>query len=246
MKSPKYNIESSDSKLKRRLVISDIHGCYEQFIQLLELVKYSPRRDQLILLGDYVDRGRNSKEVVELVIKLVKEDGAIALQGNHDERFVDVVLEKNTETADKFFQHGGQETLMSYTPLVDNLQKFKDIVKDQNYHHLVFLESLPYYFEDDDYIYVHAGLNPEYQNWKDQPKKDFLYIKDPFIYRKLSESKTVIFGHTKTKDIHGSADIWFGEGKIGIDGGCAYGLQLNCLEIKGNNELKTYQIKASS
>ncbi|MNQ97777.1 hypothetical protein D3C85_1134390 [compost metagenome] len=55
-------------------------------------------------------------------------------------------------------------------------------------------------------------------------------------------NKPVVFGHTTTKDIHGKSDVWFDTDKIGIDGGCAYGLQLNLLEIKGNNQYKTYSV----
>ncbi len=62
-----------------------------------------------------------------------------------------------------------------------------------------------------------------------QPKSDFLYIKEEFIKNPTNVAKIVIFGHTQTSDIHGSSDVWFGDGKIGIDGGCAYGKQLNCL-----------------
>lgn len=63
--------------MKRRLVISDIHGCHDQFKRLLDVVKYAPHNDQLILLGDYVDRGGSSKEVVEQVINMVKEYGVM-------------------------------------------------------------------------------------------------------------------------------------------------------------------------
>lgn len=72
-----------------------------------------------------------------------------------------------------------------------------------------------------------------------------MYIKDPFINHKTLVNKLVVFGHAKTKDIHGSADIWFGGDKIGIDGGCAYGLQLNALEIKNNGEYLQYKVLMS-
>jgi serine/threonine protein phosphatase 1 len=79
---------------KRLLAISDIHGCCSEFIALLKRAAYNPLLDQLILLGDYVDRGPDSFQVVELVIQLVNE-GAIALRGNHDDYFVKMVKENN-------------------------------------------------------------------------------------------------------------------------------------------------------
>ncbi|XEC96547.1 metallophosphoesterase [Paenibacillus tarimensis] len=239
--------------MKRRLVISDIHGCYEPFNQLLELVKYHPVNDQLILLGDYVDRGADSRKVLDQVLRMVRDESVIALQGNHDERFADVVMGRHGEAKVKFFEHGGLQTMESYLNLSfqgaeamreELLEKFVAIINERYMHHVRFLDELPWFYEDEDHIYVHAGINPDYMQWKEQPKRDFLYIKDPFIKKPISIGKRIIFGHTKTIDIHGSPDIWYGDGKIGIDGGCAYGCQLNCLEILGRNKYRTYSVQA--
>lgn len=223
---------------ERTLVISDIHGCYDAFNRLLERVNYEPVSDQLILLGDFVSKGPDSKQVVEQAYNLVKDDGAIAIQGNHDERFVDIVRNKTKDARDKFFRHGGRQTVYSYLRGLDMtgseedlLARLRETVLELYPHHADFLEQLPYYFEDEHFIYVHAGLNPKYPNWKDQPKRDFLYIKDSFHKEDTMVDKVVVFGHTKTVDLHGRADVWYGKGKIGIDGGCASGLQLNALEI---------------
>ncbi|MBM7568832.1 metallophosphoesterase family protein [Paenibacillus sacheonensis] len=114
--------------MKRRLVISDIHGCYQAFNQLLDRVNYHPSSDQLILLGDFVDRGPQSREVVEQVLHMVIEDGAIAIQGNHDERFADVVRGKKQEAESKFYEHGGQATLSSYASEDASLPQFRETV----------------------------------------------------------------------------------------------------------------------
>ncbi len=232
--------------MERTLVISDIHGCYDQLIELLNIVHYNSDLDRLILLGDYVDRGKFSKEVIEKVIEMVQGSNVIALRGNHDQRFVDLMM-GNDDSAPKFFQHGGSETLKSYIE-IDNMANWRDardyIMKHYS-HHISFLGGLPLFYEDEQFIYVHAGLNPAYMNWKDQPKDDFMWIRDEFIKQAIAVNKTVVFGHTKTIDIHGSADIWFGEGKIGIDGGCSFGQQLNCLEILGAFKYITHKFNAS-
>lgn len=80
--------------MNRTIMVSDIHGCIDPINQLLHDINYNSKYDQLILLGDYVDRGPNSKEVVKEVIQLVKEHHAIALRGNHDQRFVDFIIEE--------------------------------------------------------------------------------------------------------------------------------------------------------
>ncbi|WP_227779564.1 metallophosphoesterase [Paenibacillus sp. P13VS] len=71
--------------MKRTIMISDIHGCIDQLNQMLHLIQFNSIDDQLILLGDYVDRGPNIKAVVDKVIELVTEHHAIALRGNHDQ-----------------------------------------------------------------------------------------------------------------------------------------------------------------
>lgn len=220
--------------MNRTIMISDIHGCIDQFNQMLDHVDFNSRFDRLILLGDYVDRGPNSKEVVTKVIELVEKHNAIALRGNHDQRLVDLIRNDSTSVRSKFIEHGGVQTLQSYCDITDGIIDEKlnqsiDRIGTHFSHHIEFLSKLPLYHEDNDHIYVHAGLNPKYTDWKNQSEHDFMYIKDEFIQSSFDLNKRIIFGHTRTIDIHGTSDIWFSEDKIGIDGGCAYGMQLNCL-----------------
>ncbi|MEC0129323.1 metallophosphoesterase family protein [Paenibacillus pabuli] len=219
--------------MTRTLIISDIHGCMDQLNEMLHLIQFNSVEDQLILLGDYVDRGPHSKEVVDKVIELVQKHHAIALRGNHDQRLVDLINDPSHLVQSKFLEHGGVQTLQSYcgsNEISDEiLIQSRERIKSQYGHHIEFLAGLPLYYEDHDHIYVHAGLNPNYVDWKSQPEHDFMYIKDEFIRSDFHLHKRIIFGHTRTIDIHGKPDIWFHKDKIGIDGGCAYGLQLNAL-----------------
>jgi Predicted phosphohydrolases len=220
--------------MKRIITISDIHGCIDQLNQMLHLIEYNSNNDQLILLGDYVDRGPNSKEVVDKVIELVRNHNAIALRGNHDQRLVDLINNDSKWIRSKFLEHGGVQTIQSYCDINNEisdeiLNQARETIKTLFDHHIDFLSRLPLYHEDHDHIYVHAGLNPNYTDWKNQPEHDFMYIKDEFIRYNFELNKRIIFGHTRTIDIQGTSNIWFSEDKIGIDGGCAYGMQLNCL-----------------
>ncbi|KRE99883.1 hypothetical protein ASG89_27565 [Paenibacillus sp. Soil766] len=229
--------------MKRLLVVSDIHGCADEFKELLDKVKFNPEEDQLILLGDYVDRGPASRETVEHVMLLVREKGAIALKGNHDQRFLEVMNGTDDLTEMKFFEHGGIQTFQSFSGVRDfDLKTAKERIRANCSEHLAFLRELPLYYENDTHIFVHAGLNPAYVDWKTQPERDFIWIRAPFVQQKTVVKKIVVFGHTTTKDIHGKAEVWFDTDKIGIDGGCAYGLQLNLLEIKGKNQYRTYSV----
>lgn len=231
----------------RTIMISDIHGCLEPLNRLLEAVSYQPNEDRLFLLGDYVDRGPDSREVVDRVMELVEKHGAVALRGNHDQRLVDFARGRDPEVQAKLLEHGGLATLRSYCPFVgdqptdDDLDRARAYLASRYDAHLAFLSELPLYHEDEDHIYVHAGLNPRYADWKTQSDRDFMYIKGEFIRSRTNLPKKVVFGHTVTDEIHDSCDVWFGGDKIGIDGGCAYGEQLNAL-IYENGSYRTERV----
>lgn len=220
----------------RTLVVSDIHGCCGHFKELLRAAEYNPGRDRLILLGDYVSRGPGSRETVELVMRLVGEQGAIALQGNHDHRFVRVMENRASESEiERFFRFGGIETLQSYCGVdrIDpgQLDRYRSFVMREFASHLAFLKSLPFWHEDDRHWYVHAGVRPAKGAPREQDVRDLLTIREDFWKHKTNLDKIVVFGHTPVRNIHGSDDIWFGGDKIGIDGGCVFGGQLNGLVL---------------
>ena len=222
--------------MERILAISDIHGCYNHLVKLLLKVGYNPDKDQLILLGDYVDRGTRNLATLNFVKILVKKYGAIALRGNHDQMLLDW-LENPSEWSFNYFMNGGLNTIKEFVDNPDDIacldtyidwsiqikEKYKDIIE--------FLHGLPYYHETDKYIFVHAGINPFLKDWRNTSKEEFIWIRDEFLDNDHGLDKVVIHGHTPTKYLHDSADIYFGNKKIGIDGACAYGYQLNCLEI---------------
>lgn len=209
------------------LVISDIHGEYDKFVQLLEKTNYQSAKDQLILLGDYVDRGPKSKQVLEKVIELQSE-GAIVLRGNHDQMMIDVTEEKEGAW-ERWKRNGGLATLESY----HGTKVAKKIPDSEIFHkHINFIKTLDYYYETSDYIFVHAGVKPGKEPEKTDPWT-LLWIRDEF-FKHYQGEKTVVFGHTPTRYLNGPGDdsIYFGKNKIiGIDGGAVYGGQLNCLEL---------------
>ncbi|PLR99507.1 metallophosphoesterase family protein [Bacillus sp. T33-2] len=234
--------------MKRILAISDIHGCYDEFKKLLELVDYKLSSDQLILVGDYVDRGMKSKDVLYKVIELVN-NGAIALRGNHDEMFLDWLTSDDYISAVNFFRNGGFSTVTSYVGYnwfdegYDEvlMGKAKQFILKNYSEHVSFLSNLPYYHETEHYIFVHAGINPYLRDWKYTENNDFIWIRDQFLHNDHNHKQTIIHGHTPATYLHKKHDIYFGNKKIGIDGACAYGGQLNCLEIK-DGEFKQFQV----
>lgn len=215
--------------MKRILVISDIHGELKLFDSLLEKVKYDADEDQLILLGDYVDRGPDSKGVLNRVSEL-KRNGAVVLRGNHDEMMLNVV-DGVSGALERWERNGALMTLQSYDSSIESVKLSAGAEFEK---HISLIREMDYYYETKDYIFVHAGVSPDTPVQKTDPHT-FLWIRELF-YEKYSGDKTVIFGHTPTSAIRQEKnhDIYFGENNIiGIDGAATYGGQLNCLELPG-------------
>lgn len=226
---------------KRQLVIAGVYGQFHVFLNVLAKAKYHFSRDQLILLGDYVSKGSQSKEVLEFITYMVKTYNVVALRGDYEEMFLMWLKEGNA----RFLKNGGLEALKSYMgkewiPSSSQLEDARQHIYTHYAHHVAFLESLPYFYETEQHIFVHGGINPLYQNWKDTPKEELILTPAPFFSEKLQFSKPVVFGHISCSDIHCSSRVWYGTNRIGINGAVYnFGGQLNCLEIK-EGEYKDY------
>lgn len=203
--------------MARRLAVADIHGEGHRLIRLLREANYEPDCDRLFLLGDYIDRGRNSRLTVELARNL-QRDGAVALLGNHE--YVCLQVAQGRRYQNEHWQgdyvhwvsQGGDTTVRDYNGMPP------DSV-------LAWFENLPLYHEEPDCILVHAGLRPGVP-LSQQNAEDMVWIRKEFHegYR----GKTVVFGHTPTRLLHGKWEPWYGVDKIGIDTGAVWG---GCLTL---------------
>ncbi|GGF23735.1 serine/threonine protein phosphatase [Halobacillus andaensis] len=193
----------------RYLVVSDIHGEMEKFERVLDKASYRPEKDQLILLGDYVDRGPQSREVVKKVKELVENDGAIALKGNHDDLFIRAKDDKKAKA--QWEMNGATSTFDSYN------QNAEEVREDQEW----MRNHLWLYYETDNYIFVHAGLKPKTPLEK-QDEFTMLWTRHT---EQIGLGKTVIHGHTPVREIA------YYEDQIDIDTGAVYGGKLTLLEL---------------
>ncbi len=202
----------------RRLFVSDIHGQVEALGRLLERMEYKAGQDRLILLGDYVGAGGESLRCLRLVRELCA-GGAIALLGNHDQALIDCLASGDTPRA--------LPAIYAYMPelAAEIVQAHADF--------LPFLRGLPLWYEDHDVIAVHAGFNPDLPDWHLSTREEFTSMREPFLSRSTDVGRMVIFGHTPCERLHGSAAVYFGQGRIGIDGGAGHGRQLNGLVYDG-------------
>jgi len=201
---------------KRIYAISDIHGCLQKLISLMGKLSPDLDTDRLIFLGDYIDRGPDPCLVVEYILDLKENHPDIVfLKGNHEKMFLDYLAGKERAF---FLWNGGESTLRSYQKRYGK-RDGKVFVPEE---HLDFFRSLELLYETNEYIFVHAGLRP-FVSLDQQKEEDLLWIRDEFIYSDYDFGKTVIFGHTPFPT------PFFGEKKIGIDTGAAYGNTLTCL-----------------
>jgi serine/threonine protein phosphatase 1 len=201
--------------------IGDIHGCLEKVIRLLDKLRYDPAADRLIFLGDYIDRGPDSKGVLDLLLRLQGENPAnIFLLGNHEDNFL-TYLQACTmaESAsywlkEPFFAGGGMATLRSYCPQLRNPDDAR-LMASVPSEHVAFLATLQLYWTNAAYIAVHAGVRPGIALER-QHANDLLRIRGPFLSTPHGLGKWVVFGHTPFPDVRRDED------KIGIDTGACY------------------------
>ena len=203
--------------MKKIFAIGDIHGCYDRLKTLMGKIPIDYSRDALVFIGDYIDRGPHSVEVVDYLIKLkIRFPEIIFLKGNHED-----MLAKFINGADRFtyLLNGGQRTLDSY--LAKPVQsEFFPIPAD----HMEFFKSLRLLYETEEFIFVHAGLRPQVP-LASQKTEDLLWIRDKFVSTKYDFGKRVIFGHTPLKKPLVEPN------KIGIDTGAVYGNALTCVQL---------------
>jgi serine/threonine protein phosphatase 1 len=203
--------------MEKIFAIGDIHGCFDKLCELMAKININRDNDTLLFLGDYIDRGPSSFDVVEYLIDLKKHFQKIVfLKGNHEE-----MLEKYLSGKDRltYLINGGHQTLESYMKKSQPTDHFP-IPQE----HLDFFESLSLYYESDNYIFVHAGLR-ENIPFEMQDPADFLWIRADFVHSNFDFGKRVVFGHTPYKEPLVEPN------KIGIDTGAVYGNKLTCVEL---------------
>lgn len=194
--------------------IGDIHGSYDKLVNLFNILPVE-ENDTIVFLGDYIDRGKDSRKVIEFLLDIKnKRKNTVFLMGNHERMFLDYLGGKNTEL---FLLNGGNETIKDYK------KDDKVIVPEE---HLTFFKSLEKIFVTDDYIFVHAGLKPAVAIDR-QKEEDLLWIRGEFIFSEFDFKKKVIFGHTPMKSYQPYSDKY----KIGIDTGAVYGGFLTAVKL---------------
>lgn len=173
---------------KRQIAIGDIHGCFDLTKELVEnVIKFDPADDQLIFMGDYIDRGTKNLETVQYVSELKAQNpqNIVLLAGNHEDLAIKALSQRTVEQMQLWFVNGGIETVKSFGTL-DRLDKLL----------LPFIETLMFFFETPEYIFVHGGI-PKNHTITSANQNALLWERSYKSYR----GKPIIVGHTPHRDV---------------------------------------------
>lgn len=231
---------------EKAFVIGDIHGVYHTLKVMLD--KWHPDEEQLILIGDYIDRGPQSYEVVQLLRELQEKEDIKLLRGNHEQLLIDFLRNPAMKWRN-YERNGGLETMSQFLQLPLEEVKAKkpaQIAADLQAKEpwlLDWLESLLYYVSFGKHVIVHAGVDFTKKDWRHTSLKDFLWIREPFHYGVNNTGRNIIFGHTPVMTMHDSNEPWIKDNKWGIDGGNVYGGNLIALRIDPENVNETVIIR---
>jgi serine/threonine protein phosphatase 1 len=203
-----------------RYVIGDIHGCLKTFRYMVEEIIRLETSDTLFLLGDYVDRGPDSRGVIDFIISL-KEEGyrVITLMGNHEDMLLNAM--EGGVNFDQWMRNGGPFTLISFgmNKVIETGYLSGFGLPDR---YLDFLNNLKLYVEMDDVILVHAGIDLSLTDPYNE-KHILLWTRQTIVDKKILGNRKVIHGHTPVPltVIREAVDDPEAD-DINIDGGCVY------------------------
>lgn len=222
----------------RVYAIGDVHGRVDLLRQMHATILADAARAvpgtalQVIYLGDYVDRGLHSREVLDLLLEPLPGCRCIYLRGNHDQQFLDFL--SNPAAGPAWLRFGGDATIYSYGVRVpDTLngterieRMWLELRQAVPARHVAFLQSLRFAYEVGDYAFVHAGVDPA-KPLSAQTRDDLLWIRDAFLDSECDFGRVIVHGHSISRDpdVRGN--------RIGIDTGACYSNRLTCLVLEG-------------
>jgi serine/threonine protein phosphatase 1 len=190
------------------IAVGDIHGCLKSMEAMLD--KLEPYYDRtFVFVGDYIDRGPQSRQVVDYLIDFKEKVDCVFLRGNHEQMLLDAVKRNNFNL---WMMNGGRSTLQSYNSNGESIELPND--------HREFYEETKLFYDTENYFFVHAGISPRKtiaESLKDKEEiQEFLWERSHLNVFETPWEKTVVFGHTpRPKPI-------LKDNMIGVDTGCVY------------------------
>jgi len=215
--------------------IGDVHGRLDLleplWVKIDALSRLSSCRTRtLVFVGDYIDRGKYSAELVERLLEGFPGFETVFLKGNHDETLLQFLVDPSVGEAWRNF--GGLETLNSYgvthRPGMEWAETRNAFAQALPEKHLQFFKNLKLHVTIGDYLFVHAGLKP-YVPLEEQRERDLLWIREEFLDSRANFGRIIVHGHTPT----GAPVVK--HNRIGIDTGAFMSGTLTALVLEGRN-----------
>lgn len=224
----------------RVYAIGDIHGRVDLLRKLLKQIDADAagQHYQLVFLGDYIDRGLASREVLDTLValKIGMHVKPVFIQGNHDQVMKQLLARRDTKLAIRWLSYGGNVTALSYgiTPPIGNRDDELAVFIDKlagavPQLHKDFLQDMVTHFTCGDYFFCHAGVRPGVP-LDAQSEDDLAWIRHDFIPHTGQHEKVIVHGHTiaEQPDIHAN--------RIGVDTGAYATGTLTALALEGDRK----------
>jgi serine/threonine protein phosphatase 1 len=237
-----FNIPPTLPDGLRIYAIGDIHGRFDLLKQLLEKITADKKTPGIvtkkIFLGDYIDRGLQSKQVFECLMSLFELDDEkpVFLLGNHEQVMRQLLHAYDLNLMNDWLKFGGRETLMSYgirpsafSGLGDLAKIMTDFVNKVPDAHNHFLKSLITSVNFGDYFFCHAGARPGIE-LEAQTENDLVWIRRDFMSYEGKFSKMIVHGHTIRENVE------FMPNRINVDTGAYATGCLTALALEGNKQ----------
>lgn len=213
---------------KKYIAIGDIHGRYHSLRTMIDYLMHEHSDATLVFLGDYVDRGQFSANVIDAIIDLKEKNifrSVIPLCGNHEQMFLASLHKPNSRLAEHWARKcGGYNTLFSYGWDFDMGYDFSVIPES----HISFLNELKYYHKDKNVFFCHAGVNPD-RKLNDQKNEDLIWIREKFLESNKVWKKLIVHGHTQLRNGFPAVDK---SNRLNLDIGAARMENIACAVIK--------------
>lgn len=206
------------SNSRHIFAIGDIHGCANELRRLLSILPTTPD-STLVFLGDYIDRGPASRDVIEEILEASERCHVVNLIGNHESMLTDFLEDPESSRAGTFFYNGGGATLASY-----GTGNGEFTIPPS---HRAFFEGLQLTWQTDDYFFVHAGVpNVPLAELDPEPNRNYLlWTRKPFLESSFDWQKLIVHGHTPHPDVEVRPN------RINMDTGCVLGNRLSAIEL---------------
>lgn len=217
---------------ERIYAVGDVHGCLDRLVALHEIIAEDiatrpVEHTVLVHLGDYVDRGSDSAQVIDWLINEppVPADEIVNLMGNHEYMMLSAIAGTDKDAPNHWLMNGGADSLLSWG--ISRTAPPAEWAGQIPRQHLVFIRDLAVSRHIGPYLFVHAGIRPGVP-LDQQSRHDMMWIREPFLSSEANHGAVVVHGHTPKRE------PIIQPNRIAIDTGAVLGGALTCVMLEAD------------